>query len=399
MAVPPAESIMLRPNTSSAAQRSNRPRVLLPWLLTALLLTAAPAWGQSLNDLLGGGDSPLVPARQQQQAEPKLTFTLTPEGPLQAGSTVTLAVNLELAEGAYTYSQDPGFGGNTKIAVSEVYGLEAIDDVFTPDRPPKVAYEELFEQEVQKFTGGVTWTRKYRYTGNVPADQIYLAGKISYQVCDAQNCRPLHEEFEVFPDEPAEGSPAQPALRADAAPMASEPPAAEPPAATPPADVPPLAMPDREPSMRAAVTPEEMGEAEDPLVFNLASRADEGSLPWYLTMAFLGGLILNIMPCVLPVLAIKVMSFVQQAGESRGRVLALNISYSLGVIAVFLVLASLAVTLQIGWGGLFQKPEFNLAMIALVFAMGLSMLGVFELPIPGMIGSAVSTARACWVRF
>jgi suppressor for copper-sensitivity B len=366
--------------------------MLLSGLLLALLMTAGPAAGQSLNelnDLLGGGGggSPLVPSRQQQQAEPQLTFTLTPEGPLQAGSTLTLAIQLELAEGAYTYSQDPGFGGNTKIAVAEVYGLEAIEAAFTPDHSPKVAYEELFEQDVQKFTGGVTWTRQYRYTGNVPADQIYLAGKISYQVCDAQNCRPLHEEFEVFPGEPVEGTPAQPRQRTDAAPMTSGPLPAES-STTPPSDVPPLAMPDREPSMRAAITPEEMGEAEDPLVFNIASKADEASLPWYLLMAFGGGLILNIMPCVLPVLAIKVMSFVQQAGESRGRVLALNISYSLGVIAVFLVLASLAVTLQIGWGGLFQKPEFQLAMIGLVFAMGLSMLGVFEIPIPGMIGSA-----------
>src|SRR5690606_17553511 len=111
------------------------------------------------KDLLGGGDSPLVPARTQQpQAEPKLTCTLTPEGPLQADSTLRLAIRLELAEGAYTYSQDPAFGGNTKINVAEVYGLEAIDEVFTPDRPPKVAYEELFEQDVHKFTGGVTWT-------------------------------------------------------------------------------------------------------------------------------------------------------------------------------------------------------------------------------------------------
>jgi thiol:disulfide interchange protein DsbD len=93
------------------------------------------------------------------------------------------------------------------------------------------------------------------------------------------------------------------------------------------------------------------------------------------------------MPCVLPVLAIKVMSFVQQAGESRGRVLLLNVSYSLGVISVFLILAALAVTINLGGGGLFQKPEFILVMTGVVFAMGLSLLGVFEIPIPGMVGT------------
>ncbi len=112
------------------------------------------------------------------------------------------------------------------------------------------------------------------------------------------------------------------------------------------------------------------------------------SLPVNLLLAFLGGLILNVMPCVLPVLAIKVLGFVQQAGESRGRILALNIAYSAGVVGVFLVLASLAVFLKLGWGGLFQDPRFNLVMACIVFAMGLSLLGVFEIPIPGAVGSA-----------
>jgi thiol:disulfide interchange protein len=118
-----------------------------------------------------------------------------------------------------------------------------------------------------------------------------------------------------------------------------------------------------------------------------------------LVFAFLGGLLLNVMPCVLPVIAIKVLSFVQQAGENRGRILALNCTYSLGVIAVFLVLAALAVFLgekggqEWGWGALFQDARFNIVMAAIVFAMGLSLLGVFEIPVPGMIGSAASGHR------
>ena len=104
------------------------------------------------------------------------------------------------------------------------------------------------------------------------------------------------------------------------------------------------------------------------------------------------------MPCVLPVIAIKVMSFVQQAGESRGRILALNAVYSVGVVAVFLVLATLAVGISaggdtLGWGGLFQKAEFNLTMACVMFAMGLALLGVFEITIPGVIGSAAGGAH------
>ena len=88
-------------------------------------------------------------------------------------------------------------------------------------------------------------------------------------------------------------------------------------------------------------------------------------------MGFLGGLILNIMPCVLPVIGLKLLSFLEQSGHSRGRAFMLNLWYSLGLIAVFLVLATLAVTLGFGWGHLFSFNGFNITLSAVVFAMGL----------------------------
>ena len=112
---------------------------------------------------------------------------------------------------------------------------------------------------------------------------------------------------------------------------------------------------------------------------------EQGELGTYISCTpFWVDLILNVMPCVLPVLAIKILSFVKQAGEDRMRVLQLNIAYSAGVILVFLCLASLAAFLEMGWGSLFQHAEFNLVMACLVFVMGLSLLGVFEIPIPGL---------------
>ncbi len=122
--------------------------------------------------------------------------------------------------------------------------------------------------------------------------------------------------------------------------------------------------------------------------YTVVGEESEHGLAMYLVFAFLGGMILNVMPCVLPVIAIKVMSFVQQAGESRARIFQLNVVYSAGVIAVFLILATLAVFLGYGWGGLFQNANFNLIMACIVFAMGLSLLGVFEIPLPGMVGTA-----------
>ncbi|MFH1303797.1 MAG: cytochrome c biogenesis protein CcdA, partial [Planctomycetota bacterium] len=133
---------------------------------------------------------------------------------------------------------------------------------------------------------------------------------------------------------------------------------------------------------------EELKSTDDVDEIIITSDDQNQTLASYLFFAFLGGLILNVMPCVLPVVAIKVMSFVQQAGENRMRIFLLNIFYSLGVLTVFLGLASLAVFAGLGWGGLFQSTKFNIVMACIVYAMGLSMLGVFEIPVPGMVGSA-----------
>ena len=109
--------------------------------------------------------------------------------------------------------------------------------------------------------------------------------------------------------------------------------------------------------------------------------------------AFVGGLILNLMPCVLPVISLKILAFVQQAGESRGRVFLLNVWYSLGLLSVFVVLAALAAGVgmatgeRLGWGEQFTDVRFKITMTALVFVMALSFLGVWEIPIPGFVGT------------
>ena len=117
-----------------------------------------------------------------------------------------------------------------------------------------------------------------------------------------------------------------------------------------------------------------------------AAPLDLGALAVELGFAFLGGLILNLMPCVLPVISLKILAFVQQAGESRGRVLVLNLWYSAGLLSVFLVLAMLAATAGLAWGEQFTLPWFKVLMTAVVFAMALSFLGVWEIPIPGFVG-------------
>ncbi len=117
-----------------------------------------------------------------------------------------------------------------------------------------------------------------------------------------------------------------------------------------------------------------------------------------LAFAFLGGLILNIMPCVLPVISIKILSFVQQSKESPRRVVGLGLSFAAGMVISFWALAGLIIALkafgnEIGWGFQFQSPRFVLIMIAVIFAFGLSLLGVFEITLPGATTTKLSAAQ------
>ncbi len=122
-----------------------------------------------------------------------------------------------------------------------------------------------------------------------------------------------------------------------------------------------------------------------------ASRKGGGAWKDYPTalvlfFAFLAGLILNVMPCVLPVIGIKIMSFVNQAGAKPGQLILLNVVFSLGIITVFLILATLAVFFGFGWGDLYKNMTFTIVMVSVLFIFALSFVGVWEIPLPGFVG-------------
>lgn len=125
----------------------------------------------------------------------------------------------------------------------------------------------------------------------------------------------------------------------------------------------------------------------DLLGADFSTRA-EGSLWVFLLMAMAGGFILNLMPCVLPVISLKVMSLVAQSGSSPARVRQLGLAFSAGIVATFLGLAAVVVALQaggdqLGWGFQFQSPAFVVLLAGLVFVLGLSLFGVVAIRLPG----------------
>jgi thiol:disulfide interchange protein DsbD len=118
-----------------------------------------------------------------------------------------------------------------------------------------------------------------------------------------------------------------------------------------------------------------------------------------LGFAFLGGLLLNIMPCVLPVIALKVLSFVNQARETPRQVRRLGIIYGLGVLVSFLVLAGLAIAVQqaggrAGWSTAFQNPQFRVLITVLMTLVALNLFGLFEITLGGGAMGAASQLTA-----
>jgi suppressor for copper-sensitivity B len=114
-------------------------------------------------------------------------------------------------------------------------------------------------------------------------------------------------------------------------------------------------------------------------------KVEHGLFAWLL-LAFLAGMILNVMPCVLPVISIKILSFVQQAGEDRKRILALGLAFAAGILVVFLVLAGVAIYAGMSWGEQFQSTGFLVIMIGIVFGLALSLFGLYELGVPRAVG-------------
>jgi len=111
--------------------------------------------------------------------------------------------------------------------------------------------------------------------------------------------------------------------------------------------------------------------------------------------AWIGGLILNLMPCVFPVLSLKLIALVKHRGETRARLRGHGLAFTAGVVLSFLALAALLLALrsagsQIGWGFQLQSPPVIAGLIALFFLIGLNLLGTFDFT----LGAGLANSRA-----
>lgn len=275
----------------------------------------------------------------------RLQFELAPAN-AKPGEEVTVAVTMELDEHWHTYALQKGENQAevpTEISFDTLAGLTKAGEL---SESPTALVKDFGDRRTRYHDNLVTWKMTFRRT---ESPTFGVAGQITYQICEeAKQCKnPKPFAFELGSVQTAET-------------IASAKP----------------------------VTTSYVDTPDVPFNVKIAGGNTDHTLAGILVLAFFGGLLMNIMPCVLPVLAIKILSFVQQAGQSRGRVMALNLSYTAGVLTIFWLLASLAVFANASAGDIFQLPWFTVAIVVLLFVVGLNLLGVFEFSVPGIIGSA-----------
>lgn len=152
------------------------------------------------------------------------------------------------------------------------------------------------------------------------------------------------------------------------------------------------------PADEASASNEQPAPAASPKAVSASKEVQEVvnvSIWWQLLLAFAGGLLLNIMPCVLPVLSLKILHFTEQAGQDRARIFQFGLAFTAGIFAWFMGLGVVSAIIKGGgsdvfWGTMFQNTGFTFALAVVAFVFALSLLGVYEMVLPGSLTTRLS---------
>ncbi len=309
------------------------------YLLLSTLALALAFMGPSLPLARSQGDIPVV----------RISAALTQT----SERTGQLSVTADIKQGFHIYAQSqPRPFLATKVTVTEASKFR-VTGAFTASRQPTIVKHPTIKVELHQYEGQVTWTAPVEFSMATDA-AVTARGTVFVQACEDSRC--LAPETYAF----------KAALVQQPLPVPA-------PAVAQPAE-------------RAPAPETKSDFSLDQIV--LAPESSGYSIWAILPLAFVAGFLLNLMPCVLPVVGLKLLSFIQQANDSRRRVLLLNLAYAAGLLSVMLVLASLAVFAGLGWGEQFSSTTFSVTLAAVVFAFALSFLGIWEIPLPGFVGAA-----------
>lgn len=279
----------------------------------------------------------------------------------KVGDAGELLATIQVEKGHHIQDRDPGAPGlvGLRFFIEPVDGIE----IAKPDKQiwpePKVTHEPGVGT-LRTLAGNVAVRIPFKITDSKFASgPVALRVLVQYQVCtDAGQCYPPEMAATVVHFD---------------------------------ADTPnPLSAARQQQVLLAS----EVGTVTPPPAKKAAS--DALSLLGALLFAFLGGILLNVMPCVLPVISIKIVSFVDQAHADPRRVFRLGLAFCLGIMVWFWMLAGIvgggSATLRATFQNPFQSPGVVFGVATVIFVMALNMFGVFEFVLPGAAAGRLEDA-------
>lgn len=326
---------------------------LLPVLALALL-AASPATGQ----MFGG----------EPKAELELVADRTSYAP---GSPARIAARVEIEPGWHVNSHTPTFEWliPTELRLELPEGWPAAAVEYPPHAMKTFAFED---EPLAVYDGEVVILARLEVPESAARGRTRVRGVLAYQACDDKQCLPPTEaRAEVVLAVSRDGEPVDEELFE--APRSGEP------------------VEGADPGSGAGMV--RSGGGADP------EGPGSGAGPGLLTMLLLGalgGLILNAMPCVLPVLSLKVFGLVKSAGQGRSQVVGGSLATTAGIVLSFWGLAGAAVGARaagaaVGWGIQFQNPVFVTFLLVVVVLFCLNLWGLFEIQLPQSIARAAGS--------
>ncbi len=291
---------------------------------------------------------------------------------LKPGGLGVLSLKAQLDEGYHLYpflEEDTEY--RTVIVATSKSGLR----FGAPQTKAALAMDKRLDQPIAYHDGDVTWQIPIKVPASAKEGQYPIELLVGFVTCNERACSARSGISVTGQVMVSSDAPAAPDAKSEVTPLSF-------------AKVAYLDVVDR-PSLTDWI---DQSATESAKMAKMAAAGGAGLELWMVFAALAGGFILNFMPCVLPVIGLKLMSFVNQSGSSHSKVISLNISYVAGILAVMLVLALANVIAKtagdaFGWGQQFTRLEFQVPMAVLIFAMALSFLGVWEIPIPGFATS------------
>lgn len=325
--------------------------------LVAAMLCAAPAAAQ-FQPPAAAGDGGAPP-----RIEKVVLSGAADRSAYLPGETVQIAARLEIAAGWHLQAHVPTYDYliPTNLTVETPADWAAAE----VDYPAPSRYKFAFaEDELDVLEGRERVVARLVVPASAAAGPLRLTLRLRYQACDDRQCLPpVETSTAVDLRIGAGGVPAAADYFADSPAAATAPVAATPPATT--------AAP------AAPASPPPAGNAGR-------------SLPAILLLALLGGFILNGMPCVLPILSLKLFGLVQASGKSKRSIRIGALATTAGILVSFWALAGTAVLARqagaaIGWGVQFQQPGFVAFLTVVVLLFSLNLWGLFEIPLPARL--------------